>query len=86
MLRDLYLTSVVFHCRLKGLLLHNRETYKAILIDSFSTASILSVFYTLFNMWEYGKRNLNCRSEENEDKECLSLHVLKLTNTTYCNI
>ena len=49
MLRDLYLTSEVFHCRLKGFLLHNGETYKAILIDTFSTASILSAF--IFFSW-----------------------------------
>jgi hypothetical protein len=85
MLRDLYLTSEVFHCRLRGLLLHNGETYKAILIDTFSTASILSAFI-LFSLWEYGRRKFNCRSEENEDKERLSLQVLNLTNTTYSNI
>jgi hypothetical protein len=84
MLRDLYLTSEVFHCRLKGLLLHNGETYKAVLIDTFSAASILSAFI-LFSMCEYGRRKLSCRSEENKDTVCLSLHVLDLTNTTYSN-
>jgi hypothetical protein len=85
MLRDLYLTSEVIHCRLKGLLLHNGETYKAILIDTFSKATTFSAFI-LFSLWEYGSRKLNCRSEGNKDKECLSLHVLYLTNTTYSNI